>query len=669
MRPGRSSVALRTLGAVLLAGAVAGCSCQNGGSVEPDDSWWRPLDVQLPVPDPDGLENTIASEVASLSLEEKVGQMVMVDIRHVTPAEISQYNLGAVLNGGGAWPNRNKRAPPSEWLELADALFEASLTSNSGIPLLWGTDAVHGHNNVFGATIFPHNIGLGAAGDEELLFHIGRATGVQMSVTGQDWNFAPTVAVARDDRWGRTYESFSEDPRLVRRLADDFVRGLQGTFTAPGNALATAKHYIGDGGTSRGTDQGDCEMAEEELVPLHAPGLFSAVEAGAQAVMLGMNSWQGEKLHGHRYLITDILKDTLGFDGIVLSDWFAHRQVPRCDRSSCPQAVNAGIDMFMVPEAPHWQAFVENTVEQVRSGLIPESRIDDAVTRILRVKHRAGLFDAPRPSRRPNAGRSELLASPESRALAREAVRKSLVLLKNRDGILPLSRDARVLVAGRSAHSLQNQTGGWTLSWQGTGNLNEDFPAGESIWEGIQAIAPGAVLDEEGRSADRSRHDVAIVVIGEDPYAELLGDLGDDQTLEHGIRYPEDRAVIDRIRAAGVPVVTVLLSGRVLYVNPELNRSAAFVAGWLPGTEGGGVADVLFRTRSGRVDHDFTGKLPFSWPRMPCQVPSNAGAEGYEPLFPLGYGLTYARPEPVNDRLPEPTQSEGCGEAEDARGT
>lgn len=655
-----------TLAASLLLSACNDSDDRKPGVDVPEDdgSPWSQLNVSPPVQDPSGLEEQISTQIAAMTLEEKVGQMVMPEIQHVTPQEIADFNIGSVLNGGGSYPGLNKQAGVADWLSVADALFNASLASTSGIPLLWGTDAVHGHSNVYGATLFPHNIGLGAARDEDLLYRIGLATGAQLRVTGQDWNFAPTVAVARDDRWGRTYESYSEDPELVRAYADDMVRGLQGNLAEPGNVIATVKHFLGDGGTTDGVDQGNTEVDEATLAELHGAGFFSALEAGAQSVMVSFNSWNGEKLHGQRYLITDVLKGRLKFDGIVVSDWNGHGQVTGCTNSNCAQAVNAGIDVFMVPYAPEWKDFIATTVQQVRDGLIPESRIDDAVSRVLRVKHRYGLFQALPPSQRTNAGNAAHLASAETRALAREAVRKSLVLLKNANGVLPIERATRVLVAGKSANNLQNQTGGWSLTWQGTDNTNDDFPVAESIWRGISAIAPNATLDETGESVNPQLHDVAIVVIGETPYAEGIGDIRAADTLEHARRYPEDRALIERIQQAGVPVVTVFVSGRPAYVNPELNMSEAFVAAWLPGTEGGGVADVLFRDGGNNVAHDMTGRLSFSWPGEPCATPLNLGDENYAPLFAYGYGLSYGEGDTLGSSLPQPERKLGCGRDE-----
>ncbi|HTN86219.1 MAG TPA: glycoside hydrolase family 3 N-terminal domain-containing protein, partial [Sorangium sp.] len=445
-------------------------------------------------------------------------------------------------------------------------------------------------------------------------------------------------------------------------------RGLQGR-PADGEDLfngahvvATAKHFMGDGGTEQGKDQGNTVCSEEALRDIHAQGYFSALAAGAQTVMASFSSWNGDKMHGNQYLLTDILKGQLGFTGFVVGDWNGHGQLPGCNNSRCAAAINAGVDMIMVPN--DWMAFIENTIAEVESGEIPIARIDDAVTRILRVKMRAGLL-GPRankgaPSTRPVAGDAALLAAPEHRAVAREAVRKSLVLLKNKGDVLPLSKSMNVLVAGKTADNIQNQSGGWTLTWQGTGNTNADFPNAQSIYAGINdtitaaGLSGAATLSPDGTAA-ADTFDAAIVVIGETPYAEGQGDIGKFETLEHANLYPEDLAVIETIRAQApsLPIVTVFVSGRPLHTNKELNRSDAFVAAWLPGSEGGGVADVLFG------DHEFQGKLSFSWPSADCQTSINRG-DGEEPLFPYGYGLTTTDADALGDDLPEVATGHGC---------
>ncbi len=604
------------------------------------------------------LEEHITDIMSRMSVEQKVGQMVQAEIQHVTPSDVKQYHLGGILNGGGSFPNTDRAASVSDWLAMADAFYDASMDTSDGglaIPVIWGTDAVHGHNNVRGATLFPHNVGLGATRNADLVRQIGEVTALVVAATGIDWVFAPTLAVVRDDRWGRTYEGYSEDPEIVRQYGGSMVTGLQGPASSPdflgsGRVVATAKHFVGDGGTDKGDDQGDNLSTEQELRDIHAPGYFSALEAGVQTVMASFNSWRGEKIHGSSYLLTDILKDRLGFDGFVIGDWNGHGQVPGCSNESCARAINAGVDMIMVPE--EWKALLANTIDQVRSGDIDEARIDDAVRRILRVKARAGLFAKGRPSSRPHAGDASLIGAEAHRRLARRAVRESLVLLKNSGGLLPLARNQRVLVAGDGANNISKQSGGWSVTWQGTDVTNDDFPGATSIFEGIrQTVTAGggtATLSADGSFTRRP--DVAVVVFGEDPYAEFEGDL---ESLSFSADQPESLALLRRLQQQGIPVVSVFLSGRPRWVNPELNASTAFVAAWLPGTESGGIADVLFRDNQGQVNVDFTGTLSFSWPIEPSQATVNRGDADYEPLFPYGFGLSYGDVDTLTSTLPE----------------
>ncbi|MEL7022929.1 MAG: glycoside hydrolase family 3 N-terminal domain-containing protein [Pseudomonadota bacterium] len=594
------------------------------------------------------VERQIDALLEQLSVEEKVGQLIQADINSIEPADLLEYPLGSILNGGNSAPQGDVRIDASAWLNLADEFYAAANARNAGtyIPLIWGTDAVHGHNNVVGATIFPHNIGLGAAGDPDLLQRIGEVTALETVVTGQDWSFAPTLAVARNDRWGRTYESFSEDPTIVAAYAGRIVEGLQGPPNAPerlrnGRVLSSAKHFLGDGGTTAGIDQGDTVSNEAELARVHGAGYVTAIEAGVEIVMASFNSWHGKKLHGHRYLLTDVLKDHWGFDGFVVGDWNGHGQVAGCSPVECPSAIMAGLDMFMAPDS--WRDLFHNTLRNVRNGEISEDRLNDAVRRILRVKIRAGLFEKPKPSARKFAGNFDLLGGPEHRAVAREAVRKSLVLLKNESNVLPISSDSTVLITGSAAHEMTVQTGGWTLSWQGSGNDRQDFPNGETIWEGLAtAIAAGGgnpILSPDG-SYD-TRPDVAIVVYGEPPYAEFQGDRGDI-----AFRDPAGHLkTLQRLREAGIPTVSVFLSGRPMWTNRLINASDAFVAAWLPGSEGGGVADVLIGDERGAPRFDFTGRLSFSWPNHPNHAELHDGSG--TALFALGYGLDYDSPQSV----------------------
>ncbi|WP_182907313.1 exo 1,3/1,4-beta-D-glucan glucohydrolase [Microbispora sp. H13382] len=609
-------------------------------------------------------EKRIAKTVAGMTLAEKVGQMTQPEIAAITPEEVGRYGIGSVLNGGGSWPGRDKHASPQDWLTLADAYWQASVNTRTKIPVIWGIDAVHGNNNVFGATLFPHNIGLGAAHDPCLLRDIGAATAAQVRATGQDWAFAPTLAVVRDDRWGRTYEGFSEDPRITRAYGYEVVRGLQGGDSrglGRRGVIATAKHFIGDGGTLKGQDQGVNPSSEAEMINIHGQGYYGALAAGAQTVMASFNSWTNEdlgitegKAHGSRKLLTEVLKQKMGFDGVVVSDWNGIGQVDGCTNSNCARAINAGIDVVMVPN--DWRAFISTTVAQVEAGEIPMSRIDDAVTRILRVKLRAGLFEAPKPSARPGAGSQQAL---QARALARKAVRESQVLLKNNRKVLPLSPRSKVLVVGKSADSMPNQTGGWSLTWQGTGNTNADFPNGTTILGGLREVlgAANVTFSETADGVDPKAYDAVVAVIGETPYAEGVGDLG-RRSLEAAKLYPGDLAVLDKVSGKGAPVVTVYVAGRPLHVNKELNRSDAFVVAWLPGTEGGGVADLLVRSRES--GSGYTGTLSYSWPRSACQTPLNPGQEGYDPLFPAGYGLRYGQTGSVG-ALDETSPEFGCG--------
>ena len=632
----------------LAAGFWIGLAALHAGPSSAEDAARDPASWPR-IARPYGLDPAIESKIDELlsrmSLAEKVGQITMAEIQSISPDDVKRFHIGGLLNGGGSYPNQNRAASIAEWLIMADAFYDASMDPGAGaaIPVIWGTDAVHGHNNVVGATIFPHNIGLGAMRNSALMRDIGAATAREVAVTGIGWVFAPTVAVARDDRWGRTYESYSEDPALVADYATEIVVGLQGhpaleNAFAADRVVATAKHFIGDGGTFKGDDQGDVRASEQVLRTIHAPGHFMAIGAGAQTVMATFSSWNGVKTHGDAYLLTTVLKDRLGFDGFVVGDWNGHEQIPGCSAESCAAAINAGVDMIMVPTA--WREFIRSTMRQVRNGEIAQARLDDAVRRILRVKMRAGLFEKGRPSEQPLAGVAGLLGHAEHRALARRAVRESLVLLKN-DGVLPLNPRLRVLVAGDAADSVPRQSGGWTITWQGRDTSNKDFPGATTIYAGIretvEAAGGAAVLSANG--AYDARPDAAIVVFGETPYAEFEGDLESSR----GVDFEDEKAleILRRLKSEGIPTVAVFLSGRPLFVSPEIDAARAFVAAWLPGGEGAGVADVLFADEKGGVRHDFKGKLPFSWPAAPDQQPLNVGDAQYAPLFPFGYGLRY----------------------------
>lgn len=644
---------LRLVSAIALAGgiavqAVAQAAPQPSATANPDN--W-PVVRSSVAKDPK-IEARAEQLLAAMSLEDKVAQIIQVDIANIKPADLLTYKLGSILNGGNSGPYGNDKAPPRDWLKLADEFHEASMMREDGrprVPVIWGTDAVHGNNNVPGATLFPHNIGLGASRNSDLIRRIGQATAAETASVGQDWTFAPTVAVAQDDRWGRTYESYSEDPAVVRDFAGAVVEGLQGKagtpeFLSQRHVVSSTKHFLADGGTGGGRDQGDARITERALIDVHFPGYQTAIEAGTQIIMVSFSSWNGVKLTANKSLLTDVLKQRMGFDGFLVSDWNAHGQLPGCSNESCPSAVNAGLDMFMY-SGNGWKKLHENTLAQVRAGEIPAARLDDAVRRILRVKLRAGMFESGKPSSRALAGKFETIGSPEHRALARQAVRESLVLLKN-TGVLPLKPNANILVAGMAADSIAQASGGWSITWQGDNLTNADFPNGQSIWSGIeQAVkAGGGTATYSADGSYSAKPDSAIVVFGEKPYAEMLGDR---PNLEFSPGDKADLALLRKLKAARIPVVAVFLSGRPMWVNAELNASDAFVAAFLPGTEGGGIADVLFRKPDGGIEHDFKGKLSFSWPKRPDQFVLNRHDAGYDPLFAFGYGLSYAKPGKV----------------------
>ena len=596
------------------------------------------------------LEEKVATLLDKMTVEEKVGQVIQGDIASMTPEDMKKYHLGSILAGGGSAPGGNERAPASEWLKLADEFYAASIdTSNGGqgIPMIWGIDAMHGHSNIVGAVLFPHNVGLGATHNPKLLGDIARVTAEQVRTTGIEWTFAPTVTVPQDDRWGRAYEGYSEDPGIVASYAGAFVRGLQGDPSSPDflkghYVLSSTKHFLADGGTENGRDQGDAKIPETTLRDIHNAGYVPAIEAGVQTVMISFSSWNGKKITGNKGLITDVLKGRMNFDGFTVGDWNAHGQVEGCTNDNCPQALNAGLDMYMAPDS--WRGLFDNTLKQVKDGTIPMARLDDAVTRILRVKFRAGIFEAGPPSKRPLAGDFKLLNSPQQRAIARQAVRESLVLLKNNGGLLPLAANKHVLVTGDGADNISKQSGGWTITWQGTGLTNADFPGGTSVWAGVKAAvkAGGGSAELSTDGSYKKKPDVAIVVFGENPYAEFQGDL---KVLTLPGSMTQHLEIMKKFQDEKIPVVAVLFSGRPLWQNRELNLANAYVAAWLPGTEGGGISDVLFRKRDGSVDHDFSGKLSYSWPRDAKGEPLNVGQDNYDPLFPLGFGLTYAAPQ------------------------
>ena len=604
------------------------------------------------VPQDSGQDHSseIANIVSRMSLERKIAQLIQPQINSFTAQDMERYRFGSYLNGGNGGPYGDEFAPASKWLRLADEMWDASTAPLPGgepvIPTMWGTDAVHGHTNVIGATIFPHNIGLGAAGDPDLVRRIGAATAAEIEATGIDWNFSPTVAVARDDRWGRTYESYSEDPRLVAALGSALVEGLQGDpgtedYLGAGRVISTAKHFFGDGGTERGVDQGDVNGDLDDLMAIHAVPYPAAIAAGVETIMASFNSVNGRKMHGNEALLTGLLREEMGFDGVVVGDWNGHQQIAGCSVTDCPQSLLAGLDIYMVPD--DWKGLMDNLVAQVRDGTIPMARVDEAVTRVLTLKRRAGLLgpDAARPSERGLGGNYNAIGSAEHRAIAREAVARSQVILKN-DGVLPLKAGANILVAGLAADSIAQASGGWTLTWQGGRELDNQtyFPGATSIWSALEEAAGeaggSAVLSADG-SYDK-KPDTAVVVFGELPYAEFAGDR---KTLV--FEDTEGLGLLRKFRDEGIPSVAVFLSGRPMWVNRELNSANAFVASWLPGSEGAGVADILYGKRAA------SGRLSFSWPAQCNGVPVNGSEDA---LFPLGFGLSLDEISARND-LPE----------------
>lgn len=569
-------------------------------------------------------------QLAGMTLEQKVAQMIQGEIKYVTPDHVRKYGLGSVLNGGGSFPDDDKYASVAEWVALADEYYDASVDrsqGSAGIPIIWGTDAVHGHNNVIGATLFPHNVALGAVRDPELIGRIGTATAREVRATAIDWMFAPTIAVATDLRWGRAYESFSSDPDVVESYAGAYVSSVQAE-----GVIATAKHYIGDGGTLRGTDQGNTRMPLDALLSRHGKGYVTAIAADVKTVMASFNSWNGDKIHGNRELLTDVLRGQLGFEGFVVSDWNGIGQVAGCEDDRCAKAINAGIDMIMVPE--DWESMLHTTVAQVEAGEISLNRIDEAVSRILKVKYEMGLMSRGKPS----LGAAELegvIGAPEHRALAREAVRRSLVLLKNNNGLLPLNPAGTYAIFGEGADNIGMQSGGWTITWQGTGNTNEDFPGATSIQSGIKEAVVAAGGKVVAAASENEQLDAAIVVFGEQPYAETQGDI---DSLAWQQRNKRDLKLIEQFTDRGIPVVSIFLAGRPLWVNAELNASDAFVVAWLPGSEGAGVADVLIADASGAPRYEFEGRLPMAWPAADLHA-SVADDPVDDVLFPINFGL------------------------------
>jgi beta-glucosidase len=617
-----------------LLAVVAGC--HGTGGLAPDETAVQALSTcSAPAASPAShslgnwgmtprTEADIPAAIAAMTLAEKVGQMVQADVSTASPDDVREYRLGSITDT----VPKGDRATTAAWRELYDGYQSAALQTRTGIPLVIGIDAVHGHAYFDGnSVILPHNIGLGATRNPELARELARVTARELSATGARWTFSPTIAVARDIRWGRTYESFGEDVELQRMFAGAFVDGYQGQdLRADDTVGATAKHFVADGATDGGVDRGDATISDAELRAMHLPGFVDAIDHGVVAVMASFSSVNGEKVHGSRRLLTDLLKVELGFDGVVVTDWEGVRGA----NLSYRQALDAGLDMFMLVQS--WKESVAEMIRLVETGEVPMSRIDDAVARILKMKLRLGLFDQPFSS----AACAETMGSREHRDLARQAVRESLVLLKNEGSVLPLARDRKVIVVGSHANDVAYQCGGWTKKWQGAHADHYGHPArmvagATSIIDGIRELIGDEQVIDAGVAGFSDAADTVIVVVGETPYAEKDG----DRAAGELVLGPEQRELIARYHDAGKRVVTVLVSGRPLLVNEELDRSAAFVAAWLPGSEGRGIAEVLFG------DYDFKGKLGFSWPRTADQVPMNVGDPAYDPLFEYGFGLTY----------------------------
>ena len=634
--------------------------------------------------------------MSDMTLKEKIGQMTQVDRQFLNDiSDISKYGFGSLLSGGGSTPATNE---PKAWADMYDSYQREALKTRLKIPLIYGIDAVHGHNNVVGATIFPHNIGLGATRDAALVESVARATALEVAATGMDWDFAPCLAVPDDYRWGRTYEGFSEDTDLVSQLGGAAVRGYQSTdISNPQSVLACAKHFIGDGGTTFGTwlnnliDRGNLAISEEELRKRHLPPFQKAIDEGVATFMAAYNTWNDVKCHANKFLLTDLLKEELGFKGFVVSDWAAIEEIPGDYKSDIITSINAGIDLVMVPGSlygqNHYKTFIKLLKESIEEGSIPMSRIDDAVNRILSVKYDLGLFNEPYG----NIEYASHVGSEKHRELARKAVRKSMVLLKNESNILPLNKNEKLTVVGSGANNLGMQNGGWTVEWQGRFTpdleiMDEDKngkveksellsfmkeiydkkfdkgaaenwfkemdknsdgqvdqgemlaferakpfqPEGTSILNAISsALNNKKMINYDPRADNLSKGQTVVAVIGEYPYAEGYGD---NPTISLN---PFDKAVLQKCYEAGSKVIVIMLSGRPLIISEHIDKWSGFLAAWLPGMAGEGIADVIFG------DHEPTGKLSYSWPKDISQLPLNVGDPDYEPLFPFGYGLSY----------------------------
>ncbi len=576
-----------------------------------------------------GVDESVDALLTQMTLDEKIGQMTQPDVHALTTAaDIQKYFLGSILNGGGGGPTNNV---PAEWLKAVNGYQSWALKTRLKIPLLYGVDAVHGHNNVNGAVIFPHHIGLGATHNPALIEQAEHINALEIEGTGIRWAFAPCIAVAQNERWGRTYESYGDSTELVSELGVAAVRGLQGETLADGTSvLACAKHFIGDGGTVDGIDQGNTVCDEATLRKLYLPPYQAAIKAGVGSIMVSYNSWNGQKMSANKHLLTEVLKEELGFKGFLVSDWAAIDQLGTEYKTDIEQSINAGMDMVMIPYGPgqpnNFVEFIQDLKELVAEKRVSVTRIDDAVRRILRIKFAMGSFKNPYTDPALTAA----IGSPAHRAVARDCVRQSLVLLKNEDHALPLSKNIKHLtVVGQAADDLGRQCGGWTISWQGeTGAITR---GGTTLLTAIRsAVSPQTEVTYSADGKNLTGADAIILVVGEMPYAEMKGDRTDLSLA------PDEIALIQKAKATGVPVITVLYSGRPQVLGQALTESDALVAAWLPGTEGEGMTDVLFG------DFKPTGKLSRPWPQDNSQLNSAVFAEpGQPPLFSLGFGLTY----------------------------
>lgn len=608
---------------IILAILLLFSGCQKDTAlIDPENS----APIASPVSSPLS-ELSVEEIVGNMSLMKKAAQMVQAERNSITPAEARSYGIGSILSGGGSHPSDNT---PLGWAKMYNE-YQSEMIRGNQIPILYGIDAVHGHNNVQGAVLFPHNIGLGATRDPDLLYEIGRLVSRDVAATGIDWNFAPATSVVQDIRWGRTYESFGESPELQELLTGPYVKGLISS-----NVIATAKHFIADGATmwdesasGYKIDQGNAVLSEEELKKIHLPGYLAAIEAGADSIMVSHSSVNGLKMHMNKALITDFLKGELKFEGIVVSDWESLHQLPGNFEQQVAACVNAGVDMLMEPNM--WKQAITAIVNGVNKGAIPIERVNDAVTRIISIKKKYNLFEAPLAEYQDITFTDE-----ESRAVARQAVRESLVLLKNDGHVLPLDKRANILLLGPGIDNTGYQCGGWSLEWQGTSDPSRI--SGVTVKDAFEAVAKdsGAKIITDPQKADEAN--VVVLVIGERPYAEGVGDNA-ALTLDSNTAMEGNMEAVKAASATGLPVVTVMLAGRPMIITNEIDDWDAFVMAWLPGTEGGsGIADVLYG------DYNFSGKLPVTWPKDPSQFRYNVNSSDYDEksvLFPYGFGLSY----------------------------